>query len=127
MHPQTWIKVNACVDKGVADLVATLNEIPRLRTIESCQGASGNSAWVCFQYGDNWKDLANFVLGNLGTQLAREVGDVVSVSIQITSFGEVQGEISIRAGGMKRVMATLKTLVSPVRSGVFVTGCTHGD
>ena len=39
-HPTTWVKVNALVDKGIAELVVLLNEVEGLQTLESCQGGS---------------------------------------------------------------------------------------
>ncbi len=57
---------------------------------------------MCFHYGDHWKhpwrDLAGFVLGYLGPELARLVGDAASVAIHVTESGRVQGELIVRPG-----------------------------
>ncbi len=37
MHREVPVKVTAWVDEGVADLVLALNEIPGVKTLDSCQ------------------------------------------------------------------------------------------
>lgn len=61
-HKEIAIKVTAFVDEGIAPLVLALNEIPDLVTLESCE-ASGpmQEAWVCFEYGTGWTDLAELL------------------------------------------------------------------
>ena len=54
-HPQTWIKVNAPVDEGVAEIVSLLNTVDGLETLQSCQGEPGDrEGYVYFSCG-NWK------------------------------------------------------------------------
>ena len=122
-HKQVWVKVNAPVDQGIADLIQALSAFPRLHTIESCQGGLDNPAWVCFYYGDYWvnpwRDLADFVLGFLGPALAREAGDDVNVSIRVTGCGLPQGELTIRPG---RASAVTEALINLFRSW----GCSGG-
>ena len=66
-HPQSWVKVNAQVDKAIADLVRVLNNIPELETTESCQGYSGlqEQGYLYFYYG-NWRKLCSLVFTVLG-------------------------------------------------------------
>ncbi len=40
-HPQRWVKVNAPVDEGVAEIVAVPNTVDGLETLQSCQGDAG--------------------------------------------------------------------------------------
>lgn len=96
-HEQVWVKINAPVDRAIGGLISALSAFPKLQTIESCQGNGKEAAWVCFVYGidagEAWRELADFVLGYLGPRLAREVGDLASVRIQVTSFGRARGEL----------------------------------
>lgn len=82
--------------------------------MESCQGDPDRAAWFCFRYGKYWlhpwRDLAGFVLGSLGPNLARQVGDRASVSIQITESGLAQGELTVRPGAEQRVIRALRHL-----------------
>lgn len=65
-HKQVWLKVNAMCDEGVAPLVAALNEIAGLVTLDSCQGDEGR-AYVYFTYEDG--EAASL------TPLVREMAD----------------------------------------------------
>jgi len=109
-HQQVWAKVNAPVDKGVASLITALSTFPKLQTLESCENLQG-WAWVTFVYGEHWKrpweDLAKFVLGFLGSALARELGDRVRVSIQVTEAGLYRAEMAAR---IEAIPATVKLL-----------------
>lgn len=114
-HKQTWVKINAPVDKEIVKLIEVLSSFPRLETVESCQGNANRSAWVCFRYGDYWlhpwRDLASFVLGYLGPGLAHMVGDNASVTLQVTEFGLVQGELAVRPGATHATVSALRRLV----------------
>lgn len=111
IHRQTWIKVNAHVDVGVAPLVTALSAFPMLRTLESCQGTNG-SAWVTFVYGEDaeWKSLCDFVCAFLGPCLAKEFGDRVQTSVQVTTAGRLRGEMVVNAGSVPAVVQALVKL-----------------
>jgi hypothetical protein len=110
-HPQVWVKVNAPVDKGVAELISALSLFSKLQTIESCQGDKGR-AWVCFTYGQNWKDLSDFVLGFLGPEIAREFGDRVDISVRVAEAGTIRAEMDITSESTSAVVGFLKKLRS---------------
>jgi len=113
-HQQTWVKVNAPVDKAIVGVVSALSAFPTLETIESCEDVAGRGAWVCFRYGaywdHPWRELADFVLGYLAPRLSRTVGDDASVRIQTTPSGQVFGEISIRPEAVSNVETALRDL-----------------
>src|SRR5277367_3747538 len=113
-HEQTWVKVNVPVDTGISGVVSALSAFPSLETIESCEGSDGSPAWIIFRYGaywDNqWRDLADFVLGYLVPKLASLVGDDATVKIQGTPSGQTFGELSVRPGAISRVEAALGEL-----------------
>jgi hypothetical protein len=110
MHKQSTAKVNVLVDKRVKKLVEALSVFPKLQTIESCQGDSTHSAFVCFLYGNSWGELANFVLGYIGKELAVKLGDRVSVSIQVNSYGLPRGELTVRPGAIHKLTKVIKSL-----------------
>jgi hypothetical protein len=108
-HEQVWIKVNAPVDKGVADLISALSLFPKVRTIESCQGTK-DRAWVCFIYGESWKDLSEFVLGFLGPRLMQEFGDRVDLSIRVAEAGTIRAEMELSSASIPTVVRFIRGL-----------------
>jgi hypothetical protein len=106
-HKQTWIKVNAHVDKSLEGLILALNLFPKLQTFESCVGDNNNKPWVNFFYGEYsnhpWKELADFVLGYFGPGIAHMVGDRAEISIRVTESGRIFGELFIRQGAISIV------------------------
>ena len=113
-HSQTWVKVNAHVDIGIASLVSVLNDFHNLETIESCQGNQNEPAWVCFCYGQYWEhpwqELSEFVLGFLGPGLAKEIGDDATVKISLTGDSIALGRLVVRPGAINRTTKALKRL-----------------
>ena len=105
-HKQLWVKVNAPVDKGIAELITALSAFPKLQTIESCQGTKGR-AWVWFAYGEDWKELADFVLGFLGPKLAEEFQDRVQITIRIVEAGTIRAEMDLPSDSIPAVVAFL--------------------
>ena len=110
VHSQTFVKVNAPVDDGVADLVLALSEFPALETIENCQGDGVEPAWVGFWYGNDWRALSEFVLGFLAPNLQSRVGDSADVMIKATEYGRPRGEIVVRPGNMPQIVEVVATL-----------------
>ncbi len=98
-HTQTWVKVNAPVDSGMADLINALSKFSNLQTIESCEDIK-EWAWVTFVYGNYWnrpwEDLAKFVFGFLGPHFASEMGDRVRLSMHVTEAGLYRAEMAVQ-------------------------------
>ncbi len=115
MHKQKFIKVNAPVDEGVADLVTALSAFARLQTISSCQGSQDRPARILFIYGcyegrHFWRELAEFVLGFFGPALVREVGDRATVYLQVCESGLIQAELTVWHEAFPHVLRALKRL-----------------
>lgn len=111
-HEQVWVKVNAPVDKGISPLIAALSAFPKLQTIESCEDTAGY-AWVCFIYGDLFKpcdELAPFVLEFIGPKLAREFGDRIRISLQVSEAGIVRAEMAVDSKTIPAVVELLNRL-----------------
>ncbi|MGH9534070.1 MAG: hypothetical protein ACRD2E_04345 [Terriglobales bacterium] len=113
LHEQVWVKVNATADAGVCSLVGALSAFSELQTLESCQGAHG-WAWVTFVYGQHWRrpwqGLAKFVLGFVGPALARELGDRVRLSIQVTGGGPHRAEMAVQYAAIPAAVKVLTEL-----------------
>ena len=115
-HEQTWVKVNARVDTGIAELVAALSRFPKLETTESCQGNEGRSdAFVLFWYGPYWADpwhgICEFAFGFLLPRLRHLVGrDVARITLSLHPAGFVEGAFNVHAGSIERVTAALNAL-----------------
>ena len=52
------------IDEGIVDLVRLLNQIPNIKTVSSCQGATGHMAYIHFVCGD-WREVSQVVFGVL--------------------------------------------------------------
>jgi hypothetical protein len=112
-HEQVWAKVNAPVDRGVADLVAALSEFPGLETVESCEGGADRPAWICFRYGrywqaaEPWRETAEFVLGHLAPQLYDRVGDSATITLRPRGDGDAIADLTVRPEAKVEVQAAL--------------------
>jgi len=111
-----FIKVNASVDRGAAEIVSALSLFERLETIESCEGTAEAGPWVCFHYGkywdQPWRELAEFLLGWLSPRLVELIGDDAVLTIRVTPSAKILGEISVRFGATQRVAAALRALAN---------------
>ncbi len=109
-HKQVFTKVNVLIDVGISGIISALNEFSELETIESCEGDAKGGLWLCFKYGQNgWSKLVPFILDYLAPNLYEEVGDDISISIQIKPSGNILGEMSIRYGAAIRVEKAIRT------------------
>jgi hypothetical protein len=123
LHKQVWIKVNAPIDEGIAELIEALSSFPMLQTIESCQGDAaepvsgeeGQPAKIFFYYGQHdhahpYRDIAEFVLGYLGPELMGDLGDRVSVQLDVVTEYIVMGILTVRQGAMRRTIRAIRRL-----------------
>lgn len=112
-HRQTWVKVNAPVDEGIAPLIEALSQFSGVRTLDSCEG-TGDSAWVCFDCGEeDWRELSEFVLSVLGPPLMTEFGDRVELRVIITESGLYRAEMTVAKSVIPAVSQTVKGLSRP--------------
>ncbi len=120
-HKQTWVKVNAQVDDGIAELIEVLGRFPSLETMSSCQGDLDGQlgATVFFYFGNDisctgsigkWKELVEFVLGYLGPGLDAAVGTKVQTSLIVGYKGDVQGKLYIHSDALSKTVRALKRL-----------------
>ena len=111
LHKQKWIKANVHVDAKLVPLIEALSLFPQLETFESCQGSKGEPCVVFFYDGLHpWKDIASFVLDYFGPKLAREIGDRASICLEVSSWGIIQGVLSVFPEAMQRTVKTIKKI-----------------
>jgi hypothetical protein len=118
-HRQVWVKVNAPVDSGVADIISLLSEVPQLQTIDSCQGEEDDYAFVHFYLGD-WKTTGKFIFDFLEPAL-RKIDDT-EVSLKVFNASDPSGKIRFRAESKEEVHSALKTALTTFRN----FRCSHG-
>ena len=110
-HEEVWVKVNASVDRGIAPVVALLNEIDGLQTLDSCQGTPGEKpAHVYFHYGD-WKCIGHFVFEVLAPKLALEASDIGTASVEVFNGSIPMGKLSFEPEATEVVASVLNVIV----------------
>jgi hypothetical protein len=107
-HSQVWIKVNAPVDSQVAEIVAALNTIEGLETLDSCQGDPGaREGYVYFSYGD-WHNLSSFVFERLRPGL-RSLADDARIRVEASMDCDVPlACLSFRTEATEAIASALK-------------------
>ena len=110
-HDQVWVKVNAQVDAGIAEIISLLNRIDGLETLQSCQGFSQESpAYVFFRMTDADR-LCEFAFKKLAPGLPQ----IEEVSVSVEAFGGsngLMGKLRFSAEATPFVTAALKRLVN---------------
>jgi hypothetical protein len=107
-HEQVWVKVNAPVDAGVAEIVAVLNSVNGLETLQSCQGDAGHKdGYVYFACGD-WRRTCEFVFEKIGPTLKSKVDEDAKLTVEATSADFPMAKLSFKAEATDIVVSALK-------------------
>lgn len=107
-HEQVWVKVNAPVDAGVAEIVSVLNSVDGLETLQSCQGDAGRKdGYVYFAYGD-WRKTCEFVFQKVGPTLKSKVDEDATLTVEATSADSPMAKLSFKAEATDIVVSALK-------------------
>jgi len=110
-HSQVWVKVNAPIDAGIADVVSILNRIEGLHTLDSCEGISGaKPAHVYFNYGD-WHQIGDLMFNRLGPALFERFGSEATVSVELFNYSEPMGKLSFDKEATPSVASVLDQLL----------------
>jgi len=111
LHDQVWVKVNAQVDIGIAEIVELLNRVDGLETLQSCQGIPGEApAYVYFSCGD-WQNVCRFVFDEVGPKLHERLDDEVRASVELLG-GNAVGKLSFSAEAASLIASALKEVNS---------------
>ena len=116
-HKQTWVKVNAQVDEGIAEIVTILSQVEDLETIESCQGRPAANpqegvepmAYVYFYLG-NWQTLGRFAFGTIAPAI-KEI-ERASIMIEIVGRCEPRGRLAASTPSLQSLAVALSAAVS---------------
>jgi len=110
-HEQVWVKVNAPVDVGIAEVVSLLNSVEGLLTLASCQGeAEQRDAYVYFSLG-NWQTLCQFVFERIGTDLKQKFGEGVQAIVEAADADSPIAKLSFRAEIIGPLASALKDIL----------------
>jgi hypothetical protein len=110
-HEQVWIKVNAPVDRGIAQIVSILNRLDGLRTLDSCEGIpSQTPAHIYFNYGD-WRKIGALMFERIGPALWGRLGSDAVVSLEIFNASEPMGKLSFDKEATNMVASLLDQLI----------------
>jgi len=124
-HRQVFVKVNAEVDIGIADLISALNLFPGLMTYSSCagklgsDGTDGRAAHIEFYYGNNWAETSHFVFEFLAPGLFELLGSYARIKLE---WGGGNGTPTTP----HRVSATLELRPSQISNAVRAIKALHG-
>jgi hypothetical protein len=107
-HDQVWVKVNAPVDAGVAEVVSVLNSVNGLETLQSCQGDAGQrDGYVYFACGD-WRQMCELVFQRIGPTLKNRVDEDAKLVVEATSAENPMAKLSFKAEATGIVVSALK-------------------
>jgi len=103
-----WIKVNAPVDAGVAEMVSVLNSVDGLETLQSCQGDAGKQdGYIYFACGD-WRQMCELIFQRIGPTLKDKLDDDAKLTIEATSASSPMAKLSFKAEAAGIVVSALK-------------------
>jgi hypothetical protein len=108
-HPQRWVKVNAQVDVKLSEIVTIVNSIEGLETLQSCQGSSGQTAYVYFSFGE-WQNLCGFIFDKMAPSLRSYLGDDIRLEV-IAADNAPFAKMSFSAEAIPQVTSALKEAV----------------
>lgn len=109
-HPQTWVKVNAQVDVNLSEIIALLNSVTGIETLQSCQGDAGHEkAYIYFSFGE-WQNLCRFVFEGMAPHLAQYLGEDVKLEV-IAADEKPFAKMSFSAEAIPQVTSALKEVV----------------
>lgn len=98
LHKQVKTKYGFYVDEKMVKIVEILNDIPGVVTIESCQRFGNGNAWVCFKFGESFRDLCNFAFDKLYLRMNEKFGDGIGyLQVSGTTNGKLIVHLNIRS------------------------------
>ncbi|MBZ5510270.1 MAG: hypothetical protein LAN70_03790 [Acidobacteriia bacterium] len=110
-HEQVWIKVNAPVDAGVAEIVSLLNSVGGLETLQSCEGdVGGRNGYVYFTCG-GWREICQLVFQKVGPVLKSRLEEDVTLNVEATSADAPMAKLSFKAEATGMVVSALNEVL----------------
>lgn len=122
-HTQTWVKVNAPVDEGVAELVSALSQIDGLETLESCQGYPGRSnAFVLFRFG-TWQECGELMFARILPLLSPDLRASTSLRLQAYDTDHAIGRLDVDPAAVPALAGCIRECA---KAGAHRSGCSRG-
>ena len=124
IHKQVFAKVNAPVDEEIKMLVQALSAFPSLCTTQSCQGPPAR-IWFYYGHERGFREMTDFVLGELGAHIKRRVFDGADVSVNLDQLGKlsclltVDEDVLMLTTNAIRELAERMTLVEDFKSAAY--------
>ncbi len=109
-HAQTWVKVNAPVDEGVAEIVSVLNTVDGLETVQSCQGDPGEREGYVYFFCGDWKKMSQFVFEQIGPKLKERLDEDATLRLEATGNSPM-AKLSFKAEAATMVVSALKEVL----------------
>jgi len=109
-HPQVWVKVNSVVDEKLAEMVSVLNAIPKLQTVDSCQGEPDKEQGHVYFFFGGWQVVGRFVFTELAPLLQEYLGEDVQLEVHATSGREPLGLLKFSTEAIPKVTAALRSV-----------------
>lgn len=108
-HQQTWVKVNARVDRGIAGLIAALSSIPGLETLQSCEDdPQSGEAYVYFWYG-SWIETCSLLFGKIIPALESK-GIKTTGSVEVFNGSPPTAKIRFSAKAIPEATSALQSI-----------------
>jgi hypothetical protein len=125
-HRKVFVKVNAWVDEGIADLVSALSEIEGLITLESCQGDTGTrDAFVSFRYGD-WQKCGELLFGRVLPRMSPDLRADVSLRLQAHDTDTALGRITLEPSAVPVFTRCVRELLAATVSAEMLATTASG-
>ena len=126
-HRQTFVKVNAPVDEGIAELISTLSEIEGLETLESCEGDFETDAFIVFRLGD-WRKCGALLFEGFLPLMSPDLRSAVSLSLRAYDTDNALASISLDASAVRPMTDCVRRLLAaPESASVLVTRDAHSE
>jgi hypothetical protein len=122
-HEQTWVKVNAEVDVGMARAVSALSSIDGLQTLQSCECNQQDEAYIHFWYGP-WEQISRFVFEYMIPAL-QNAGISATGSVEVFNGSLPTARIGFSAAALEKATAAIEALLPTASGCVRSSGCSH--
>jgi hypothetical protein len=125
-HRKVFVKVNAWVDEGIADLVSALSEIEGLITLESGQGDTGaRDAFVIFRYGA-WQKCGELLFGRILPRISPDLRADVSLRLEAHDTDTALGRITLEPSVVPVFTRCVREMLAPTVSAEMLSTTATG-
>lgn len=113
-HEQSWVKVNAKVDREMVGIITSLSHIEGLETLQSCQESIDGDAYIYFWCG-TWDKVCRLVFGELLPAL-RNAGIEATGAVEVFNNSMPTAKIGFSARVLNQATLALESFVATALS-----------